>query len=84
MALSLHTERYKQFCEMLIRKRKDAGVSQEQLAKRLAKPQSFISKYERAERRIDVVEFLELARAIGFDPAEFLIKFSDVEEGQPQ
>ena len=43
-----------------------------QLAKRLARPQSFVSKFERGERRLDVVEFLEVASAIGVDPIRFI------------
>lgn len=39
------------------------------------KPQSFVSKVERGERRLDVIEFCELAKALGHDPAELLRKF---------
>ena len=46
---------------------KGAGITQQELAKRLKKPQSFVSKYENGERRLDVVEFLEVATALGFD-----------------
>ncbi len=38
------------------------------MARRLSKPQSFVAKYERGERRLDVLEFLEIAEAIDFDP----------------
>jgi Helix-turn-helix len=44
------------------------GLSQEDVARRLKRPQSFVSKYETGERRLDIVEFVEVAEAIGFDP----------------
>jgi len=48
------------------------GITQQELAKRLRKPQSFVSKYERRERRLDVPEFIEVARAMGMDPSKLL------------
>jgi ribosome-binding protein aMBF1 (putative translation factor) len=51
---------------------KDAGVTQQQLADRIGKPQSFVSKYERGERRVDLVEFLAIAEALGLDPCRFI------------
>lgn len=48
------------------------GLTQVQLARRLQRPQSFVSKYERGERRLDVIEFLEVAHALGADPAALL------------
>jgi transcriptional regulator with XRE-family HTH domain len=54
-----------------------------QLAKRLSRPQSFVSKIERGERRIDVIEFLELAHAIGIDANAFLRVLND-EDGSPE
>ncbi|MGN6369063.1 MAG: helix-turn-helix domain-containing protein [Phycisphaerae bacterium] len=48
--------------------RKGAGITQAELAKRLRLPQSFVSKYERGERRLDVVEFLAIAECLGADP----------------
>jgi transcriptional regulator with XRE-family HTH domain len=43
-----------------------------QLAKRLRKPQSYVSKFERGERRLDVIEFLDVATALRIDPLEVL------------
>ena len=42
------------------------------LAARLNRPQSFVAKYEGGERRTDVMEFMEIAEAIGFDPDKFI------------
>jgi transcriptional regulator with XRE-family HTH domain len=45
--------------------RKDAGLTQVQVARRLRRPQSFVSKSESGERRVDAVEFAEFARLYG-------------------
>jgi len=45
-----------------------AGLTQEEVARVLRRPQSFVAKYERGERRLDVVEFAEIAGAIKSDP----------------
>ena len=47
---------------------KNAKIRQQALAGKLGKPQSFIAKYEGGERRIDLVEFIEIVRALGGDP----------------
>lgn len=52
--------------------RKTAGLSQQELARRLKRSQSFIAKLEVGERRVDVVEFIEIARALGREPTELL------------
>lgn len=74
MTKSVHTRNYKSFLELLIRARKDAGVTQEQLAKRLNRPQSFISKCENGERRLDVIELLQILDSIGIEPIGFIKK----------
>ncbi len=58
--------------EILITARKEKGLTQRDLALRLSKPQSFVSKYERHERRLDVIEFVKIARAIGVDPCKIV------------
>lgn len=60
--------KYEQLRALLVRARKDAGLTQAEVASELKQPQSFVSKYERGERRLDVIEFLEVAQIIGFDP----------------
>lgn len=57
-----------------------ADLTQAQLAARLDRPQSFVAKYEGGERRLDVIEFMEVAEAIGFDPAEFIGRFEASDE----
>ena len=64
---SIFTDEYKILLQRLITARKEAGLRQEELARRLDKPQSFVSKYERRERRLDVVEFITICRALNVD-----------------
>jgi ribosome-binding protein aMBF1 (putative translation factor) len=59
-------------CQALVDARKNAGLGQEELAERLKCHQSLVARIESGERRIDVVELVVLARAIGFDPVEIL------------
>jgi transcriptional regulator with XRE-family HTH domain len=54
--------------KLLVDAREAAGVTQVALARKLGKPQSFVSKFERGERRLDVVEFLDVAHALNIDP----------------
>ena len=69
---SIHTREHDRFRALLIDVRKKAGLSQAEVAKRLAKPQSFVSKFERGERRLDVIEFKSVAQALGFDALRLL------------
>jgi len=64
----------------LVNARQSAGLTQVALAARLSKPQSFISKIERGERRIDIVEFCAVARALGAKPSALL---GSIEPGLP-
>ena len=53
---------------VLIGSRKEAGLTQRELAQKMKRPQSFIAATETGELRLDVVEFFELATALGVDP----------------
>ena len=72
MPRDLNSPRYQALREMILAERKTRGLSQVQVAKALGRPQSYVADFERRERRIDVVEYLALAEAIGFDPAQVL------------
>jgi len=74
---SVFSNRYDQFRRLLIEARKQAGLTQVELSERLSRPQSFVSKYERGERRLDVIEFFDVARAIGIDPFDLLRVVND-------
>jgi len=52
-------------------------MTQVQLAEKLQKPQSFVSKCERGERRVDFTEFLEIAEALGLDLDRFVRDYRD-------
>lgn len=66
---SLRSTDHKNLIALLVAAREKAGLTQQQLADRLGKPQSFVAKYEGGERRIDVIEFVAIAQALEFDPA---------------
>ena len=72
MTKSVYTQQYRRFRAQLIQARKAAGLTQVELATQLNRPQSFVSKVERGERRLDVVEFLEVARVLRLDVMAFL------------
>jgi transcriptional regulator with XRE-family HTH domain len=56
--------------DLLVKKREAAGMTQADLAARLGEYQSFVARLESGQRRVDVVEFMEIAEAIGFDAAK--------------
>jgi transcriptional regulator with XRE-family HTH domain len=69
---TLQRPEYRAFCDLLILARQKAGLTQQTVAKRLKRPQSFVAKYEGGERRIDILELIEIAEALGVDPAAIL------------
>lgn len=72
MTKSVFSPRYDRFREALVAARTRAKLTQVEVANRLSKPQSFVSKYERGERRLDVVEYFDISKALGLDPLKFL------------
>lgn len=66
-------ERYKRLITALVKARLDQRVSQSALAKRLGQVQQFVSRYETGERRLDVVEYVDVARELGVDPVAVLM-----------
>lgn len=60
-------ERYRAVISQLVEARKSLGLSQEGLASRLGRHQQFVSRFEIGERRLDVVEFIDIARELGVD-----------------
>jgi transcriptional regulator with XRE-family HTH domain len=67
MSSSLHSAHYQVFRDLLIEARERVGLTQVQVAGLLEKPQSFVSKYERGERRLDFTEFMEIAVHLNID-----------------
>ncbi|MEY9590245.1 transcriptional regulator with XRE-family HTH domain [Bradyrhizobium yuanmingense] len=75
MEKSLKSAEYARFIALLVAARHKAGMRQQALAKKLRKPQSFVAKYEGGERRLDVIEFIVIAEALGADPLKLLRRF---------
>ncbi|KXV23377.1 helix-turn-helix domain-containing protein [Gluconobacter japonicus] len=72
MPKSLRSLRQQRLMDLLIAARHAKGLTQATLAARLGKPQSYVAKYENGERRLDVIEFLDVAAAIGVEPVGLL------------
>jgi len=80
MQKSLKSAEYARLIELLVAVRHEAGIRQQELAQKLGRPQSFVAKYEGGERRIDVVEFIAISRALRADPLKL---FRDFLTGKP-
>ena len=72
MPASFRSRRHQRLAELLVQYRLAAGLKQSDVAEVLGKHQPLITNMENGQRRIDVVELLELAEIIGFDPHEVL------------
>jgi transcriptional regulator with XRE-family HTH domain len=72
MTRSVFSSAYAELRDRLVSARLACGLTQVQLAERLGRPQSFVSKIERGERRLDLVELVEITEALGV-PAELLV-----------
>ena len=70
--------RYAFLRKTIVEARRKAELTQATVAKKLNRPQSYVADIERSERRIDIIEYLALAEAVGFDPVETLNKLIDV------
>ena len=75
MQKSLNSPEYKRLIVILVAVRKKSHVRQQMLADKLGTPQSFVAKYEDCQRRIDLVEFVTIARALNADPVELCREF---------
>jgi transcriptional regulator with XRE-family HTH domain len=70
LSRTLRSPRHEVLRRLVIQKRKKARLRQVDVARRLGRYQSYITNIETGQRRIDVVELIDLANAIGFDPRE--------------
>jgi len=73
---SIHSHRQERLIALLRQAHEEAGLTQDQLAERMGAYRTFVSKYERGERRLDVVEFMAVTDALGIDPAAILAELS--------
>lgn len=76
MEKSIHTAEYQRLCALLRQIRLEAGLTQVDVAARLDEPQSFVSKYESGERRLDVIELGYVARALESTLAEVVARMA--------
>jgi transcriptional regulator with XRE-family HTH domain len=67
---TLQSQTHRALIDLLIAKREAAGLTQAELANRLGEYQSFVARLESGQRRVDVVEFIEIAKVLGFDAAK--------------
>ena len=75
MVKSLPSRQYTIFRELLTQAREDVGMTQVQVATKLGKPQSYVSKYESGDRRLDVTEFVQIADLLSLDISGFLDQY---------
>jgi transcriptional regulator with XRE-family HTH domain len=73
---TLRSPRHEALRAFLVERRKKAGLTQADVAARLGRYQSFVATVESGQRRVDVVEFLDFAEAIGFNPREAIARIS--------
>ena len=76
MAKSLRSRRHRALVAVLVGSRKHAGLTQRQVATKWKRPQSTVAAVESGERRLDVVEFCELAEVLGVDPVALFERFA--------
>lgn len=69
---SFHALVYGRLIDALVDARKSANLTQEEVGRRIGSRQTFVSKFELGERRLDVAEFIKVSRAIGADPHELI------------
>jgi transcriptional regulator with XRE-family HTH domain len=78
---SIFTKQYELFLSLLISLREEKGLSQRALSKQMKKVQTYVSKYERGERRLDVIEFLDITKALDADPHQIISALLGNSEG---
>ncbi|MBM0205646.1 helix-turn-helix transcriptional regulator [Micromonospora sp. STR1s_5] len=81
MPRSLSSARQQRLAQLLIRYREEAGLNQVDVARALGRHQPFISNLESGQRRLDVVELLDLADVVGFDPLELIRELKKLPAG---
>lgn len=72
MAKGFQDERYRRLVNQLVERRRELGLSQQDVADRLGTHQQFISRFETGERRLDAIELVDVASALGLSAADLL------------
>lgn len=78
MGKSIHQARYHEMIALLRKKREATGITQLQLAEKMNISQAVVSKIETCERRIDVIELMDICDAINIPVIEFFNELSDI------
>lgn len=71
---TIYKKRYRKIIELLVSTRKQTSMTQQQLADKLEKPQSYIAKIEKYERKLDILEFIELCESLGVRASDLIKK----------
>jgi transcriptional regulator with XRE-family HTH domain len=74
---SVYTVAYGRMLARLVEARRSAGLNQVELAEKLGRPQSFVSKIEKGDRRIDVLELIAICHHLRIDPADVITAVND-------
>ena len=72
MSQTIYSERHKRLAELLAEKRKTAGLTQAAVAKAMGRHQPFLANIENGDRRVDLIELIDLAEIVGFNVHEFI------------
>ncbi len=80
MAKQRKPKQYRHLLALLREVRQNAGLTQTELANKLGKPQSYVSKYEAGERSLDLMELLKLCATIGIPLTNFVAKFENYKD----
>jgi transcriptional regulator with XRE-family HTH domain len=84
MPTSIRSARHRRLADLLTGYRRKAGLHQADVAKALGRHQPFIANIESGQRRVDVIEFLEISKAIGFDPIEAITDLLRLENDEQE
>jgi transcriptional regulator with XRE-family HTH domain len=77
MGKSLYTAEHKRLMRLLRQIRLAANMRQEDLAEALGRPQSFVSKYEKGDRRLDFLEIRQICQAVGVSLIDFVKRLEE-------
>lgn len=84
MDKAIYSAEQAELCQLLRSIREQAGLRQVDVARKLGEPQSFVSKYESGERRLDLIELKQVCAALGIVLAEFVRQFEAISTASPR
>jgi HTH-type transcriptional regulator/antitoxin HipB len=84
MPKAIHSARHRRLIELLVEQRRQVGMTQAEVARAMGRHQPFIANIESGERRLDIVELLDLANIIGLDPHAVIEQLKSIPSGRPK